>query len=415
MRGGVGSQQAHVPEVFHHTEQRGNNPSDRVNVTTYVFQTNRGNHSRPQLRSMTPQPTATYYTEERLPVRDKSFGRHPSGRASNYPQPYNSLSPPATHQHKVFSPPGAGPAPTQYHFVPDADSVDDSHLQSVQASKAVFERKSWRDHIKQKAPAPTTRYHRFTNRSMTSSAPPAPGRYEFRVRPSIEQQKYGNYEVYRAVSGTAPMTLELSPTQHAPKAPPPRYVSTSHHAPGSSSHGHPKSQIGKSATLPVYQRVVPRDQLAGVQNGYPSSHRQGLTPNENETPAWYGSLRHNPSSTPAYNQQHSGGYGSLPRGASRGGAPPPMMDSRQYSRPSDSSSVFSPVREPPNHLQKLDMPHYKTVVAQPYVSANALKQSVTNAAAHKQSHGGLLKPSSGTYPSSHHFDNQTPHHAYHYY
>ncbi len=65
--------QPHVPEVYHHTEQRGNNPNDKMNVTTYVFHTNkngsqpRGHFSRSNsqhLRSVTPQPSSTYYTEE---------------------------------------------------------------------------------------------------------------------------------------------------------------------------------------------------------------------------------------------------------------------------------------------------------------------------------------------------------------
>ena len=71
MRAYPTNSQMHIPQVYHHTEQRGSNPSDRVNVTTYVFQTNRNvppssrNKHHPHLfRSMTPQPVATYHSED---------------------------------------------------------------------------------------------------------------------------------------------------------------------------------------------------------------------------------------------------------------------------------------------------------------------------------------------------------------
>ena len=39
-----------------------------------------------------------------------------------------------------------------------------------------------------------------------------PGRYDYRPKTSsLETQRFGNYEVIRAVAGAPPMSLELSP------------------------------------------------------------------------------------------------------------------------------------------------------------------------------------------------------------
>ena len=173
-------------------------------------------------------------------------------------------------------------------------------------------------------------YHRHTNRSMTSSAPPAPGRYEFRrARPSVlEWDRSGGGHDY------------------------------DEHLVSSPSQGHTMS--------PVFKRIVPRES----------------GPQANGNPAWYGSLRHSNSGGPHYNGKPSdAGYGSLPR-------PKPSRQAVTvhaqtlprvlYTTGGADDYVFSPVRETTatqNHVQKIELPNYKTVVVRKPQRKNLIRLS----------------------------------------